>query len=97
MVESLHGWANLPSDDPVARRNVIQLMHKIVHGDPSITHWIVEIGEAGNRPTRGMGKSFENKQLCTLLSLITLAYLSFVTELLRQIIGLPNSIEQPGT
>jgi hypothetical protein len=88
MLTTLHEWDQLSTKDPQKISEFSKLLHQIVHGDPSITHWNV-VAESDGEFTHGMGKMLHRPGMCDFVCLVTLHYFSLVTKLAQEIL-LPN-------
>jgi hypothetical protein len=88
MLTALLEWDQLGGQDPSKAGEFAKLLHQIVHGDPSITHWNV-VAEIDGGFTHGMGKMLNSPGLCDFVAIITLHYLSLTTKLAQEILVPP--------
>jgi hypothetical protein len=95
MLTTLLEWDRIGGQDPSKVGEFSKLLHKIVHGDPSITYWNVE-HELDGRFTHGMGKMLTSPGLCDFVTVIGLHYFSLVTKLAREILVPNSSAVDPG-
>ena len=83
MLTALHHWDELGVKDSDRISAFSKLLHRIVHGDPSITLWNI-VAEPDGKFSHAMGKMVNNPGLCDFISQMTLHYFSLATKLAQE-------------